>query len=163
MIPKEDKMKRLYRSRKNRMLGGVCGGIAEYFEIDPVIVRLVAVALFFVGGSAMLAYIIALIIIPYEPYESVTGKDQSPAANLSVSASTDPARAAAAAPRSTANESVPLFLGIVLIILGVLFLMHNLPFFSPFYHWARHYVRHFFWPSILIVFGVFLIARGWKK
>jgi phage shock protein PspC (stress-responsive transcriptional regulator) len=60
-------MKRLYRSRKNRMLGGVCGGIAEYFEIDPVIVRLIAVALFFVGGSAILAYIIALIVIPYEP------------------------------------------------------------------------------------------------
>jgi phage shock protein PspC (stress-responsive transcriptional regulator) len=155
-------MKRLYRSRKNRMLGGVCGGIAEYFEIDPVIVRLIAVALFFVGGSAVLAYIIGLIIIPYEPVEIAAGKESSaPAADLSAPAAAAPA--ASEAPRAAANESVPLFLGIALIILGGVFLMHNLPIFSPFYHWARYYVRNFFWPSILIVFGVFLIARGWKK
>lgn len=156
-------MKRLYRSRKNRMLGGVCGGIAEYFDIDPVIVRLVAVALFFVGGSAVLAYIIALIIIPYEPYEA----SAAPAANLSATAATasapESASPAGAAPRSSANDSIPLFLGILLIVIGGLFLMHNLPLFSPFYHQIRWYVRDFFWPSVLIVFGVFLIARGWKK
>ncbi len=155
-------MKRLHRSRKNRMLGGVCGGIAEYFEIDPVIVRLIAVALFFVGGSAVLAYIIALIIIPYEPMATTAGQGTDGAAeNLSAPAGT--ASAPAEAPRSTANESIPLFLGILLIIIGGLFLMHNLPFFSPFYHQIRWYVHDFFWPSILIVFGVFLIARGWKK
>ena len=156
-------MKRLYRSRKNRMLGGVCGGIAEYFDIDPVIVRLVAVALFFVGGSAVLAYIIALIIIPYEPYEA----SAAPVSNLSATAATASApesgSPAGAAPSSSANDSIPLFLGILLIVIGGLFLMHNLPFFSPFYHQIRYYVRDFFWPSILVVFGVFLIARGWKK
>lgn len=151
-------MKRLYRSRKNRMLGGVCGGIAEYFEIDPVIIRLVAVALFFVGGSAVLAYIIALIIIPYEPLE-VSGAAAATATNLSAPAGT----ASAPAERSSASEAIPLFLGVLLIVIGGLFLLDNLPFFSPFYHEVRHYVRHFFWPSILIVFGVFLIARGWKK
>ena len=152
-------MKRLYRSRKNRMLGGVCGGIAEYFEIDPVIIRLVAVALFFVGGSAVLAYIIALIIIPYEPLEAAAAPAASPApppANYAAAAGAAPAR-------SGANDAIPLFLGILLIVIGGLFLLDNLPFFSPFYHEVRHYVRHFFWPSILIVFGVFLIARGWKK
>ncbi len=159
-------MKRLYRSRKNRMLGGVCGGIAEYFEIDPVIVRLIAVALFFVGGSAVLAYIIALIVIPYEPWEAASGKEKEAApsaTNLSTTAATVPTPAGSAPPPSSSSEAVPLFLGIVLIIIGAVFLMHNLPIFSPFYYWARHYVRHFFWPSILIVFGVFLIARGWKK
>lgn len=157
-------MKRLYRSRKNRMLGGVCGGIADYFEIDPVIVRLVAVALFFVGGSAILAYIIALIIIPYEPLAASTGPagaSSAPAANF---AATETAAAPAEPARSPAgNESIPLFIGILLIVLGGLFLLHNLPFFNPFYHEIRYYVRHFFWPSVLIVFGVFLIARGWKK
>jgi phage shock protein C len=147
-------MKRLYRSRKNRMLGGVCGGIAEYFEIDPVIVRLLAVALFFVGGSAVLAYIIALIIIPYEPFETAAGAGKE--------ASATAATAPVAAPQSS-GDSVPLFLGILLIVLGGVFLLHNLPIFDPFYGWARYYIRHFFWPSILIVFGVFLIARSWKK
>jgi phage shock protein PspC (stress-responsive transcriptional regulator) len=140
------------------MLGGVCGGIAEYFEIDPVIVRLIAVALFFVGGSAILAYIIALIVIPYEPLETAVGQNREAAPPAT--ASTTPA---AETPRQGSGEAVPLFLGIVLIIIGALFLMHNLPIFSPFYYWAHHYVRHFFWPSLLIVFGVFLIARGWKK
>ncbi len=152
-------MKRLYRSRKNRQLGGVCGGIAEYFEIDPVIVRLIAVALFFVGGSAILAYIIALIVIPYEPLETSAGQNKEAAPTVS----TVSAPAASEAPRQSSGDSVPLFLGILLIIIGGLFLLHTLPIFSPFYISIRHYVRHFFWPAILIVFGVFLIARGWKK
>lgn len=57
--------KRLYRSRNDRMIGGVCGGLAEYFDIDPTIVRLGFVALFFIGG-AILAYIIAWLVIPKE-------------------------------------------------------------------------------------------------
>ena len=147
-------MKRLYRSRKNRMLGGVCGGIAEYFNIDPVIVRLIVVALFFVGGSALLAYVIALIVIPYEPFELAAGGNKEAA----------PAAAAVQAQASqSASDAVPLFLGIVLIVIGGVFLMHNLPVFDPFYGWARHFVRHFFWPSLLIILGIFIIARGWKK
>ena len=57
--------KRLYRSRSNRMLAGVCGGVAEYFNIDPTIIRLLVAALG-VTGSGILIYIIAAIIIPDE-------------------------------------------------------------------------------------------------
>ena len=56
--------KRLYRSDENRMLAGVCGGIAEYFNIDPTVVRLAWVAFCALGGSGILAYILAAIIIP---------------------------------------------------------------------------------------------------
>ena len=56
--------KRLYRSTTNKMLCGVCGGLAEYFNIDPTIVRLIAVLLAFSVGSGLIAYIIAAIIIP---------------------------------------------------------------------------------------------------
>jgi len=56
--------KRLYRSSTNYMLAGVCGGIAEYFNIDPTLVRLAWVLFSVVGGSGILAYIIASIIIP---------------------------------------------------------------------------------------------------
>ena len=58
--------KRLYRSRENRMLCGVCAGIAEYFNIDPTLIRLLFV-LFGLSGSGILAYIIAAIIIPDSP------------------------------------------------------------------------------------------------
>ena len=61
--------KKLYKSNTNKMLEGVCGGIAEYFGIDPTIVRLAWVVFCALGGSGLLAYIIAAIIIPSAPLE----------------------------------------------------------------------------------------------
>jgi len=59
--------KRLYKSSRNKMIDGVCAGIAEYFGIDPTLVRLGAVLLTCVGFSGILAYIAAAIIIPRDP------------------------------------------------------------------------------------------------
>lgn len=59
--------KRLYRSEENKMICGVCGGIAEYFNIDPTVVRLAWAILGCMGGSGVLAYIIAAIIVPTKP------------------------------------------------------------------------------------------------
>lgn len=56
--------KRLYRSRINRKLFGVCGGIGEYFNIDPTVVRLAWLLLFFAWGTGLLLYIIAAIVMP---------------------------------------------------------------------------------------------------
>lgn len=58
--------RRLYRSREDRVLAGVCGGIARYFNIDPVLVRVGAVALAFLGGAGLLAYLAAALLIPKE-------------------------------------------------------------------------------------------------
>ncbi|MGL6198734.1 MAG: PspC domain-containing protein [Lachnospiraceae bacterium] len=58
--------KRLYRSRTNRMLCGVCGGVGEYFNIDPTLVRLGFVLLVFWWGTGILAYFIAAVIVPDE-------------------------------------------------------------------------------------------------
>lgn len=57
-------MKRLYRSRENRMLAGICGGLGEYFEVDPTFVRLLWVLAAFVAGGGILAYLIAWVVIP---------------------------------------------------------------------------------------------------
>ena len=56
--------KRLYKSNENKMIDGVCGGIAEYFNMDPTLVRLGWVLFCALGGSGIIAYIIAAIIIP---------------------------------------------------------------------------------------------------
>ena len=56
--------KRLYKSNENKMLCGVCGGIAEYFDIDPTLIRLGWAVFCALGGSGIIAYIIAAIIIP---------------------------------------------------------------------------------------------------
>ena len=60
----KQKVKRLYRSKKERILGGVCAGIGNYFDIDPVLVRLLWVIATLMFGAGILAYIIAWIIIP---------------------------------------------------------------------------------------------------
>ena len=60
-------MKRLYKSSTDRKLAGVCAGIAEYFDIDPTVVRLAWVVFFLAGGSGVLSYIIAAIVIPDGP------------------------------------------------------------------------------------------------
>ena len=59
--------KRLYRSSTNSMICGVCGGIAEYFNIDSTLVRLAWIAFTCLGGSGILAYIIAAIVMSDDP------------------------------------------------------------------------------------------------
>lgn len=59
--------KRLYKSNKDKKVDGVCGGIAEYFDVDSTLIRLAWVLFCFFGGSGLLAYLIAAIIIPRQP------------------------------------------------------------------------------------------------
>jgi len=66
------KPKRLYRSREDRVIAGICGGIAEYFDIDPVIVRAVAVLLLLPGGlPGFVPYIVLWVIVPEKPGEHI--------------------------------------------------------------------------------------------
>ncbi len=59
--------KRLYKSKKNRVIGGVCGGVGEYFNVDPVVIRILWLIALFALGTGFLVYIICLIVIPEEP------------------------------------------------------------------------------------------------
>lgn len=60
--------KRLYKINEGKVVDGVCGGIAEYFNIDPTIVRLAWVIFTFAGASGIMAYILCALIIPRKPY-----------------------------------------------------------------------------------------------
>ncbi len=62
-------MNRLYRSRHDRMLAGVCGGLGEHFGVDSSLIRLGLVLLIVFGGTGFLAYLIAWVVIPEEPYD----------------------------------------------------------------------------------------------
>ena len=148
-------MKRLYKSRKNRMIAGVCGGIAEYFNVDPVLIRLIAVLFFFTGGAALIAYIIGLIIMPDQPQE---GTPEGEA---------DHRAAAEAMPQRTPAESIgqsgSMIIGIILMVFGVHFLLRNIPFFHNFYWRFWNMGWQFFWPAVLIVVGLVVILRGVRK
>lgn len=60
-------MKRLYRSQKNRVFAGICGGLGEYYNVDPVLVRIIAVFLTLFLGFPFLVYLVAIFVIPQEP------------------------------------------------------------------------------------------------
>ncbi|HEX9917482.1 MAG TPA: PspC domain-containing protein [candidate division Zixibacteria bacterium] len=97
---------RLYRSKKDSVIAGVCGGLGEYFGIDPVILRIVAVILVLASGIGLLAYIIAWIAIPQR-------KDEEEAITVEK--------------KCEANKYLP---GIILVVVGLVFLLNNiLPWF----------------------------------
>ncbi len=62
-----ESVKRLYRSKNDRMIAGVCGGLGQYLGIDPTIIRLLFVAAVLAGFAGVLAYLIMAVIIPLEP------------------------------------------------------------------------------------------------
>ena len=70
-----DEYKRLHRSNRDRMIGGVCGGMAEYFAIDPTIIRLIFVGAAFLNPpGAALAYIVMMIVVPVAPLSASSDK-----------------------------------------------------------------------------------------
>ncbi|MCX6271369.1 MAG: PspC domain-containing protein [Bacteroidetes bacterium] len=144
--------KKLYRSQTDSVIAGVCGGLAEYFDLDPVLSRVVFVILCFFGGGGLLAYLILWIVIPKRPFDWTNqrapfGKaEENPAAAENT---TGPAPAVDFKP-VTRKSSGALIAGIILLTLGVLFLLDELIPQLDFGH---------LWPVILIVIGVVIITN----
>ncbi|MBC7120597.1 MAG: PspC domain-containing protein [Candidatus Methanosuratus sp.] len=126
--------KRLYRSNSDRILGGVCGGIAAYFGIDPIIIRLLWVAFTLVYGFGLLVYIIAWIIVPRAP-EGYTGAQSSSQLALS----------------NKSTRNLLILTGSILIVMGVL------GYFGILKGIALIFRTVFSFPFILIVVGVLVI------
>jgi phage shock protein C len=79
VVMTETPYRKLYRSRTERMLAGVCGGIAEYSNMDPTLVRVLFVVLAFItGGGALLAYPILWMIVPEAPQQATTWTPSAP-------------------------------------------------------------------------------------
>lgn len=69
--------RRLYRSRDSHMIAGICGGLAEYFRVDPTIVRLIAVVLLFLGvGILFFVYVVMWVIVPLRPRNLIEQQDK---------------------------------------------------------------------------------------
>jgi len=74
--------KKLYKSQKNRMVAGVCGGLAEFFNIDATIIRLIMALLIVLKGAGLLLYLVACIIIPRESLEPEEDVENLKSANV---------------------------------------------------------------------------------
>lgn len=135
--------KRIYRSRKERMIGGVAGGIAEYFDVDPVVVRFAFIALTLFNGVGVVLYIVGMIIIP----EQVLNPDV-------FSESSVPGAMAMETPGNEKRGRFSIILGLSLIIAGVLFGMHN---FIPEFDIIDAF------PVLLVLLGIWIIVSGKRR
>jgi len=149
--------KKLYRSVTDKMVGGVCGGLAEYFAIDPVIVRLIFVLAVIFGGSGILAYIILWIIIPQKPYFITPFNPEQPKGDSTSSADEKKNENTEFNMNAVYNKpqnNRSIYAGAFLILLGGLFLLDN---FVPYFHFGD------FWPLILIGLGLAIILNAKNK
>lgn len=137
--------KRVYRSRKNKVIGGVAGGLAEYFDIDPVIVRVIFVVTAVAWGISILAYIILWIAIPENPKfdEEEFLEDLEP----------DYVKEADEIYSRNKKTNRKVIAGIILIAIGSLILMKK---FLPVIQWS--YVL----PFIIIVIGAYVIYTAYN-
>lgn len=135
--------RKLYRSRTESMVAGVCGGLAEYFNVDVVLVRIIAVILALTAhGAGLLAYVIFWVIVPQKPLDVTLAKEDQ-----------QEEEGAATETAQTERKNGILFIGVGLIILGALYLLNN---FIP----AIFFSIGKLWPVILIVLGFVVIKKG---
>jgi phage shock protein C len=128
--------KRLYKSRRNRMIDGVCGGIAEYFDIDPTIVRIIWILMTLLGGSGFILYIAGMIIMPVNTEHLNSQTVSSPKMPVN---GTDKRR----------------FWGIFLILIGAFILMINLGWVTEIHWWS--FSRKIILPILFVLLGIVLI------
>jgi phage shock protein PspC (stress-responsive transcriptional regulator) len=140
--------RKFYRNRSNRMVAGICSGLAHYFSLDPLLVRLVFVALALVNGLGFLIYLIMWIIVPDETNQNLSGEDIVHA-NLQ-----DMSQQAKRIGRTlTAGAQGRSIVGIALVVLGGLFLLQQI---------VPHFHLGLLWPVALIAVGIYIIV-AWQK
>jgi len=129
-----NQQRRLYRSQTNKVIAGVCGGLGEYFNIDVTVIRLVWILLTLLGGTGVIAYILAYFIIPAK--QNVPN-ETTPLQNHDFTA-------------------VRIF-GILFVGAGVVILLDNLEILS-FYRWW-HISWEFVFPGLLILTGIYFLSK----
>jgi phage shock protein C len=138
--------RRLYRCRHDRRLAGVAGGLAEFFDLDPTLVRILFFLSIFLGGMGLLLYIGMAIIVPLEPLSAEAA-----------AADHDEATAEPAGHRHATRDHGrwATFVGIVLVLFGTLALIDR---FLP--AWD---VEHLLVPAVAIAIGALLIASAIRR
>ncbi len=136
MATEENQTNKLYRSRADRYLGGVCGGIGQYFNFDSNLVRIIFVILTFFGGLGLILYIAALIIVPENPNEE---SKQQPAQGM--------------------NNTI--LWGSILVIIGSILLLKEIGIFQYFY--LHDLSISTIWAVFLIAIGGAILYAQYRK
>ena len=141
--------KQLYLSKTDQKLAGVCGGIAEYFDIDSTIIRLIWIFLAFAGGSGLLIYIIAAIVMQEKPSSHPSGVGGKRVVDVDYET--------VGKENSTSNkkDNDRYILGGALIVLGLYVFSRNFFFFR----WLDF---RYLGPGLLVIVGLYMILKGRK-
>jgi len=141
--------RRLYRSNANRMIAGVCGGIAEYLNVDPTLIRLGFVLLTLASGTGILLYLVMAIVVPRAP--------------VGVS---PPTAAAVPLDLSWLGPTILLLVGLGLVMFGAAWVLDQIGlwFWASFGFWnIVRTLAKFFWSTLLIVTGLVIVAAALKR
>lgn len=149
--------KHLVRSRTDRVIAGVCGGLAEYFHIDATVIRLLFVVVAFAGGSSAFIYILLWVLMPNEGEESLPLESKERWDKFGSEVRTEAHHFAAefrnegGGQTGSWGDRRTLF-AVIIVLLGVVLLLRQ---FIPF-TWFR---AELLWPFLLIVIGVIILKR----
>ena len=144
--------KRLFRSCKDRILGGVAGGVAEYFDFDPSVTRLVFALIMITTGFGFLVYLVAWLVVPQDP-SCMTKQSGADEIKDHAEKVAEDIRKAAESTKMRQND-VAMWLGLIILVFGVLFLAQSI---------LGSFVFRVFWPMWLIVIGLILLASSIKR
>ncbi len=157
--------KRLYRSQSDRILWGVCGGLAKYFDMDPTIVRIIAVLTVFISGAGIIAYIILAIVIPLENSKSASPRDTIKENVEEIKETTSELGREVQSTltgKTNAERETEIrhrrrnVFGISIVVIGVLLLLGSLNVFW----WMRW---TYLWPLIIIAIGLIIVFSNRRK
>lgn len=147
---------RLTKSRTDQVIDGVCGGIADYFNVDPVIIRLIFVVFIFLDGFGIILYIILAIIMPRDekqlPKDTIQENVMEMGERIK-DAGEKFSNALSMEGREQRSKHFRWF-GLFLILLGLYFLLKNLNMLNWFNKWVN---MDLFWPLILIFIGAWML------
>lgn len=158
-----DTPKKLYRSRTDKVIAGVCGGLGDYFNMDSLIFRVLFLALLFAGGSGFWLYVILAIIIPKEPIFGVSEPGINPKAQFNdfVADVRSSAQHWAAEVKKDSRfeplrNSRRMWFGVIIVAIGAIALINTL-FPQRWIKWET------LWPVMLIFFGLAIITKANNK
>ncbi len=146
--------KRLYRSRTDAMVGGVCGGLAEYFDVDANLVRVVFIVLSVLTGFAVIAYLAMWLLVPER---KASERDLSDRVHAAADEMVDRARSIGSDVRRFGRRhgrGGPFVIGFALVILGAVFLLRNLGV-----AWMSWFRFGLLWPIFPILIGLAFLWR----
>jgi len=151
--------RRMFRSKSDRMIAGVCGGLGKYFNVDVMLVRLVFLLLLILGGSGFLLYLVLAVIMPEEgttagtPQAVMQENTQQLADRARTLGQSLGAEGGAAPDGAPAGRQGAMIFGAILVLLGAAFLLQNL---------LRINFSQF-WPLILIAIGVVMLLPMFRR